>query len=196
MFCGNCGKPVPDGVKFCANCGNPVDTANVSTQQVYQQPVYNAQVQTDAPEQEIMSCKAWLAEGSAAWRDGKCRLTNKRLIFYKGMNNGLWGGIGGGVGALAVCLGGIVGGIVIGAIVFVIFIVIFALCYAFNEPKYDFEVAVSDITGIHRGSHGLYSNTLVIEAKNAQTYEFLMRSNTEMMDSYIKQLIKTAGNYK
>ena len=46
MFCKNCGKEIPDGVKFCTNCGATVDGAQTDGGQ---QTTYTGTVNTNGP---------------------------------------------------------------------------------------------------------------------------------------------------
>ena len=54
MFCGNCGKMLPDGAKFCAECGAKAEiqgvqqTDNQKTEQYFEPDFYANDVQTEA----------------------------------------------------------------------------------------------------------------------------------------------------
>ena len=49
MYCGNCGKNIPDGSKFCEGCGAPVAQTAPQQPQYQPQPQYQAQPQYQKP---------------------------------------------------------------------------------------------------------------------------------------------------
>jgi len=76
MFCGNCGKELPENAQFCGNCGKPLTTAlpqknetspPVNAYQdsgavpVYQQPVpFQQQININIPQQQAEYKSKWI----------------------------------------------------------------------------------------------------------------------------------------
>lgn len=156
MFCDNCGCQIPDGSHFCTVCGNKINAqSNVTVQQNVQQGANIQAANANVPEYDIMSCLCDYIKSVFNVKSGKCKLTNKRFIYYKRMNLGLWG--------------------------------IFALLV---EPKYDFEIPITSIKSLYRGTHGL-AETLNINTKDGETYTFSPGTkNVYTLENYINQLLR------
>lgn len=190
MFCENCGCQIPEGVKFCTACGSKVNTDGYTPAQqtVQPQPVNVSVTNSNVAETEIIRCKGACAKGSMSWKNGQCSLTNKRFVFYKRKWDGAVGGaIGGGMGAMALIM--LAKGAVIPGLIIAVAAVIIVACILLAEPEYDFEIPLTEITNIKRGTHGAFA-ALVICTKNYDEHAFYLGGNLNLVEQYINQLLQ------